>query len=56
MIAGLCPYDRCDHSRSLRLLRGSYTGIEPDPIPAIAIVTIVTIIGMVNSDVSICLL
>ena len=28
-------------------------GIEPDPIPAIAIVTIVTIAGIVNSDVSI---
>ena len=28
-------------------------GIEPDPIPAIAIVTIVMIAGIVNSDVSI---
>ena len=27
-------------------------GIEPDPIPAIAIVMIVMIIGMVNSNVS----
>ena len=49
--------DRSDRSRSLACVHMiaaivTIAGIEPDPIPAIAIVAMVTIAGIVNSDVS----